>query len=223
MTPRGSPRSRRAQVFLVDDHAVLRAGLAELINRESDMRVCGEAPSAEEAMKVLASLAPDVVIVDLLLKGTSGLELLKNLKSRYPKLPVLVLSMHDESIFAERALRAGARGYIMKEEAVDEVHAAIRRVLGGDIYLSPRMSNTLLRSLTHGKSAPRGSPVDQLSDRELEVFGMIGKGVGTSAIAQRLHLSIKTIQTYRANLKVKLNLKDGDELLKYAIHSVRNM
>jgi DNA-binding NarL/FixJ family response regulator len=214
--------SKRRKVFLVDDHPVLRNGLTELINRSDDLLVCGEASTAEDGLRKISELKPDLAIVDLSLDGASGLELVKNLKIRLPETPVLVLSIHDESFYAERCLRAGARGYIMKQEAIEEVKSAIRQILGGKIYLSPRMSERLLEAVARGEAARSGSPLDRLSDRELEVFEMIGRGRATAEIAKKLHLSVKTIETYQAKLKEKLNLKDAAELMRHALRWVED-
>lgn len=207
----------RKRIFLVDDHAVLRNGLAELINQSKEWMVCGEAATGEEGLQELLRLKPDLAIVDLALAGSSGLELLKNLRSRLPALPVLILSMHDESVYAERCLRAGARGYVMKHEAIDELRSAIRKVLDGGIHVSARASDRLMRAIAHGDAPGSESPVERLSDRELEVFELIGQGHGATEIARKLHLSVKTIETYQSKLKEKLSLKDASELLKHAL------
>jgi DNA-binding NarL/FixJ family response regulator len=210
-----------ARVLVVDDHPVVRQGLRLLIDHESDLEVCAEAETAADALQAITEHGPDVAVVDLSLKGTSGLELIKDIRVRHADLPVLVLSMSDEGVYAERALRAGARGYLMKEAATGEVLAALRRVLDGGLYLSDAMASRLLAQLVRGGPTDGGSPVDRLSDRELEVFGLIGRGLGTSEIARRLHLSPKTIETYRAHIKQKLGLADATELLQHAIYYVR--
>jgi DNA-binding NarL/FixJ family response regulator len=207
----------RRKVFLVDDHAVVRNGLAQLLNQAPDLIVSGEAPSAEEALTKIDAALPDVVIVDLTLGDTGGLELLKSLKARHPELPALVLSMHDESYYAERCLRAGARGYIMKKEAIEQVEHAVRQVLDGKVYVSPRMSDQFLEAVGGARA---GSPVSRLTDRELEVFECIGEGLGASEIARKLRLSVKTIESYQAKLKDKLNLKDTSQLFQFALHWV---
>ncbi|MBE3070212.1 MAG: response regulator transcription factor [Planctomycetes bacterium] len=211
-----------ARVLVVDDHPVVRQGLALLINHEPDLAVCGEAATAAEALKAIADTRPDVAIVDLSLKGASGLDLIKDIKVRHPGLPVLVLSMSDENVYAERALRAGARGYMMKEEATEKVLTALRRVLAGAVYLSDAMASRLLSQFVAGDAPGGGSPVDRLSDRELEVFRLIGQGLGTGEIAHRLHLSPKTIETHRAHIKVKLGLDSGTDLLRQAIRFVED-
>jgi len=210
----------KTKIVIVDDHPIVRQGLAELINHEDDLVVCGQAEEAPEAMGVIKAIKPDMVIVDILLKETSGMELIKDIKARYPNLAVLALSMHDESLYAERALRAGAKGYIMKAEATEKVIGAIRKILSGDIYLSEPMAAKLIHKLVGGRTEVGASAIDRLSDRELEVFSLIGQGYGTRQIAEKLHLSVKTIETYRAHIKEKLNLSDAAELLQYAIQWV---
>jgi DNA-binding NarL/FixJ family response regulator len=216
------PSLERRKVFLIDDHAVVRNGLAELINQAPDLIVSGEAASAEEALAKIEAAPPDIAIVDLTLGDMSGLELLKSLKARHPSLPSLVLSMHDESYYAERCLRAGARGYIMKKEAIEQVEHAVRQVLDGKVYVSPKMSEEILQAVSRGGTAKSGSPVSRLTDRELEVFECIGGGLGASEIAKKLHLSVKTIESYQAKLKDKLNLKDTTQLFQYALHWVEH-
>jgi DNA-binding NarL/FixJ family response regulator len=213
------PGAKKKTVFVVDDHPLLRQGLALLINREPDLAVCGEAEEAQGAMKKIAAEKPDILIADISLNGPDGLDLLKNLRTLYPNLPVLVLSMHDESIYAERALRARANGYIMKQEATEKVLVAVRRILGGDIYLSDRMANKLLQQYISGASSDINSRLSALSDRELEVFRLIGEGRSTRQIAEKLHLSIKTVETYQAHIKEKLSLHSGRELVQHAIQS----
>ena len=200
------------QIMLVDDHPVMREGLAQMLNHEPDMTVCGQFENAARAFAALAAQLPDLVIVDLSLKGSSGLELVKDIKASYPKLKVLVLSMYDESLYAERVLRAGGAGYIMKEEATEQVLGAIRKVLNGDVYLSGRISSRLMHQLVGGKPPPDGSIMGLLSDRELEVFDLIGQGKGTRQIAEQLHLSVKTVESHRAHIKEKLHIDTAVEL-----------
>jgi DNA-binding NarL/FixJ family response regulator len=207
----------KTKILIVDDHPIVRQGLTELINHEQDLEVCGQAENAHQAIQVLKELKPDMAIVDISLKETSGLELIKDIKAQYPNLLVLALSMHDESLYAERALRAGAKGYIMKAEATEKVATAIRKVMSGEIYVSDRMSAKIVRKLVGGGPDVGASAIERLSDRELEVFHLIGQGFGTRQVAERLHLSIKTIETYREHIKLKLNLADASELLQYAI------
>ena len=207
----------KAKVLIVDDHPIIRQGLSELINHESDLIVCGHAEDAPEALVQIKESEPDMVIVDISLKETSGMELTKDIKAQYPNLPVLALSMHDEALYAERMLRAGAKGYIMKAEATENVVTAIRKILSGQIYVSDKMAAKMVRKLVGGGPDVGVSAIERLSDRELEVFQLIGQGHGTRQIAERLHLSIKTIETYREHIKEKLNLADANELLQYAI------
>jgi len=211
--------AKKKTVFVVDDHPLLRQGLAMLINREPDLAVCGEAEEAQAALKAIALHPPDILIADISLNGPDGLDLLKNLRAYYPDLPVLILSMHDESIYAERALRAHANGYIMKQEATEKVLVAVRRILAGDIYLSDRMARKLLHQYISGSPANARSELSILSDRELEVFRLIGEGHSTRQIAEDLHLSVKTVETYQAHIKEKLLLRSGRELVQRAIQS----
>ncbi len=219
MQGRADSRSKRT-VLIVDDHPIVRQGLAQLINQEKDLEVCGQAEDAHEAMQAIRQLNPDMVIVDISLKDTSGMELIKDLKIQHPDLPVLTLSMHDEAVYGERALRAGARGYVMKQEATGKVVTAIRRVLAGEVYVSEGMAAKMVSKLVGGGARTASSPADSLSDRELEVFRMIGEGFGTREMAEKLHLSIKTVETYRAHIKDKLGLQDANELLRTAIQWV---
>jgi len=216
---RSAEPPEKKTVFIVDDHPLLRKGLALLINREPDLAVCGEAEEAQTALKEIAANRPDVLIVDISLNGPDGLDLLKSIRSLYPDLPVLVLSMHDESIYAERALRARANGYIMKQEATEKVLIAVRRILAGEIYLSDRMASKLLHQYINRASPDVTSQLSSLSDRELEVFRLIGEGRGTRQIAEKLHLSVKTVETYQAHIKEKLSLRTGRELVQHAIQS----
>jgi DNA-binding NarL/FixJ family response regulator len=206
----------KCKVFLVDDHPIVRQGLALFIEREPDLMVCGEAEDATSALQAIRDAAPDFVILDISLNGPDGLELLKTLRVRYPNLPALVLSMHDESVYAERALRAGANGYIMKQEAADKVITAIRHILGGDVYLSDRLTKQMLQQFVNGSISPR-DPLAKLSDRELEVFRLIGAGHGTRQIADELHVSAKTVESYQAHIKEKLALRNARELVQYAV------
>ena len=219
-TRRSPDRRSRHTVLIVDDHPIVRQGLAQLIDQETDLQVCGQAEDAHEAMQAIRTLHPDMVIVDISLKSTSGIELIKDLKVQHPDLPVLTLSMHDEAVYGERALRAGAKGYIMKQEATEKVVTAIRRVLAGEVYVSDGMAAQMVSKIVGGGTKKAGSPVDRLSDRELEVFRLIGEGFSTREMAEKLHLSIKTIETYRAHIKDKLGFQDANELLRSAIQWV---
>ena len=204
-------------VLVVDDHPIVRHGLALLINREPDLMVCGEAADARSATEAIASLRPDLVILDISLGGPDGLELLKQIRTNNTSLPVLVLSMHDETTYAERVLRAGANGYIMKQEATDRVLAAIRVILEGQVYVPDRIASRLLRKYAHTSTVTARSPLAALSDRELEVFRMIGAGRSTRQIAEILHLSVKTVESYQAHIKEKLELRNAHELQYHAI------
>lgn len=207
----------KKRILVVDDHPIVRQGLALLINRETDLLVCGEAEDAMGAMHILSSAKPDVLIVDLSLNGPDGLDLLKNVRITHPTLPVLILSMHDELIYAERALRAGANGYIMKQVATEKVLVAVRRILAGEIYVSDRIANRMLKHYITGSGTAKNSSIADLSDRELEVFRLIGEGHGTRQIAEELHISIKTVESYQAHIKDKLSLRSARELLQHAI------
>lgn len=206
----------KAKILLVDDHAVVRFGIAQLINRQPDMMVCGEEEDASRAMSAITTLKPSLVIADISLKDSSGLELMRNIKAQYPGLPVLVVSAHDESVYAEVAFRAGALGYLMKEEALEKIVVAIRRVLGGTIYVSDTLASKMLQQQIRGQTSINDSPVKSLSDRELEVFQLIGQWKTTREIAEELHLSIKTIEYYREQIKRKLDLKNAAELTQRA-------
>ncbi len=215
-----SKMSLIAKVLIVDDHPILREGISQLINQEEDLTVCGSVEDAYQGLDAIEKLKPSVVIVDISLKGMNGIELIKNIKTRYVKLPILVLSMHDESLYAERVLRAGARGYIMKQEATGKVLIAIRKVLKGEIYVSEKIAARMLEKCVDGGSEKGTSPLDLLSDRELEVFQLIGKGCGTRQIAKELHLSIKTVETYREHIKQKMKLENATELVRHAVQWV---
>lgn len=204
----------KSRIFIVDDHPIVRKGISNMLGR--DFVVCGEAENVEDALRTIAKIKPDLVIVDLSLKGASGLELLKDLQIRHPDIPTLVMSMHDETLFAERVLRAGARGYVMKAEAVNELDRAVRRVLAGNVYLSAAMSDRVLNAYGTGDKNPESSPLKRLSDREFEVFEMIGRGLPMREIAKALHLSVKTVETHRAHIKEKLGIPTALELVRHA-------
>jgi DNA-binding NarL/FixJ family response regulator len=212
----------KKKIMIVDDHPILRKGLSMLINQEPDLVVDGEAEDAQRAMELVETVRPDMVIVDISLPGIDGVELLKMMKLRHPDLPALVVSMHDEGLFAERVLRAGARGYLMKQEAADKVLVGIRRVLAGEIFVSSRVTTRIVERLLDGSPGKQNSPLDLLSDREFTVFQLIGQGFGTRQIAEKLHLSVKTVESYRSHIKEKLRLESGTDLLKYAIQWVQN-
>jgi len=221
--PEKTETQTRTKVFLVDDHPLVREWLTQLIQRESDLTICGEAEDTQEALQKIGDTKPDIVIADISLKTTHGLELVKDLQVRYPSLPVLILSMHDESLYAERVLRAGAKGYITKQEATKKILLAVRRVLAGEIYISEKMSSRMVHKMVLGRAAEQKSPIERLTDRELEVFQLIGCGQGTRRIAAELHLGIKTVESYRARIKEKLKLEDGTQLLQQAIQWVHSL
>jgi len=210
------------RVFIVEDHPVTRDGLVQLINYQDDLRVCGHAGTVAKAIGGVDEAEPDLVMVDVSLPDGHGIELVKDLKLRRPQARILVLSMHDEGLYAERAFRAGASGYIMKQEPTDTVLAAVRRILSGETYLSPRMQERVLNRFAAGKSASANSDVERLTDRELEVFELIGRGLGTRQIARQLRLGVSTVETHRAHLKEKLELESGTELTRRAVEWVNN-
>jgi len=208
---------RRIGILLVDDHPLVRERLAEIINREADLHVCGEAEDRHEALQAVQARQPDLVIVDLTLKTSDGLELIKDIHARWASLRMLVVSMHDESLHAERVLRAGALGYITKQEATRNILLAIRRVLDGDIYLNERIATHIIARLTTRGGITAITPAEVLADRELQIFELTGRGLNTREIASRLHIAAKTVETYRARIRNKLNLPDGSALLRSAI------
>jgi DNA-binding NarL/FixJ family response regulator len=207
----------KRRILLVDDHPLLRQGIGQLINEQPDLMVCGEAEDRASALQAAESTRPELAVVDISLKSQHGLELIKDFKVRFPGLLMLVLSMHDESFYGERALRAGARGYIMKREASEKVLEAIRHVLGGGVYASNRITGNILNKVTGWAGTSARPSLSVLSDRELEVLMLIGKGNGSRQIAKQLNLSVKTIEAHRANIKLKLNLESSHEVLQHAI------
>jgi DNA-binding NarL/FixJ family response regulator len=214
-TPKAKPAHKR--LLIVDDHPMMRTGLAQLIDSEGDLKVCAEADNAGQAINAVSKQKFDLALVDISLPDKNGLELIKDIRSMNPDLPILVVSMHDEMIYAERVLRAGARGYIMKQEGGQKFLQAIRQVLAGQVYVSEKMSARILEALSGSQGLNTNSPVRRLSDREFEVFQLIGQGIGTKEIAIRLRLSVKTVEVHRANIKQKLNLLTSTELLRYAV------
>jgi DNA-binding NarL/FixJ family response regulator len=214
----GGDGRKPAKVLIVDDHPVVREGLTALISAQPGLVVCGGAESPTEAIRLFEETAPDLVIVDISLKGGDGIELIKRIKTRNESARILVSSMHDESLYAERALRAGSMGYIGKQESTSKIIAAIRGVLDGRVYLSERMADRLLHRVVSGRE--EGSPIESLTDRELQVFDLIGQGLNTRQIANRLHLSSKTVETYRGRIRAKLNLGPGFELTRFAMQWV---
>ena len=209
----------KSRVYLIDDHPLLVQGVSELIDAEGDMKVVGSTGEWTNALKQIPELKPDVVVLDITLARANGIEVLKNLRVHFPELKVLMLSMHDENLYAMRSLRAGASGYIMKVSAAEEVVSALRQILGGDIYLSARVAKQTMMSLVGRRKEGAGSSMDDLSDRELEVFQMVGDGMSTRQIAERLHLSVKTIETHKSHIKEKLHLESATQLAQHAIHA----
>lgn len=207
----------KKKVLVVDDHPLVRERIAELITLEPDLVVCGEAEDVRQALEAVAQRKPDIVIVDITLKNSYGIELIKQLKGLYPDLPTLVLSMHEESMYGERALRAGAKGYLNKQEATKKVVDAIRRILRGDIYVSDSLAGSLVRKVAGGNAESGESPVDVLTDREREVFEFLGQGLAVKEVAERLGISAKTIEAHREHIKQKLNYKTSGELFRFAI------
>lgn len=208
------------RVLIVDDHPMMREGLAQLIDHEPDLAVCAQADTASAALQAINTHAPDLVLVDISLPDRSGLELIKDVHALKPELPLLVVSMHDETLYTERVLRAGGRGYVMKQEGGKKLMQAIRQVLGGQIYVSEKMSSRILETFSGRRGQTGHSPVERLSDREFEVFQLVGRGQGTRGIAQQLHLSVKTVEVHRANIRKKLELSSGTEVVRYAIRWV---
>lgn len=206
----------KTKILLVDDHPLVREGLANLIQQQPDLEVCGEAAGQPEALQLMGAVLPDVAIVDISLEHGSGLELMKSIKAMHPSVVMLAVSMHDESLYAERALRAGARGYLMKREAAKKVIQGIRAVLAGQLFVSEKISALMAERFVAGRTAG-ASPIDLLSDRELEVFQLIGRGLGTRQISEHLHVGFKTVQAYSARIKEKLQLANATELLRAAM------
>jgi len=217
----GKSPPEKTRILIVDDHPLFCEGLRRMIDRHPALTVCGQAPDAASAMKAVAELKPDLALVDISLEKTNGIDLIKSLKAKHEELPILVVSMHDESLYAERALRAGAQGYIMKNQPIKIVRDAIFKVLAGDIFLSEKMSTSVLARLLLGKRDEPVSPVEQLSDRELEVFQMLGEGKSSRQIAQDLNLTIPTIHSFRNRIKEKLQFRNSTELTLHAMQWVR--
>jgi DNA-binding NarL/FixJ family response regulator len=210
----------RRRLLLVDDHPMMRAGLAQLINKQADLEVGGEAGNPAEALQEIGRVRPDLVVTDITMPGRGGVEFIKDALAVHAGLPILVVSMHDELIYAERALRAGARGYVMKEAGAEKLLQAIRKVLTGEVYVSERTSANLLDSLTGRRPRGSNSPIEKLSDREFEVFQLIGQGKSTRDVAQELHLSPKTVDVHRGRIKEKLGVKDATSLVRHAVRWV---
>jgi DNA-binding NarL/FixJ family response regulator len=221
MSQRGkTPKPKR--ILIVDDHPMMREGLAQLIGNDPGLEVCGEAGDAREALEKIRSLKPDLVLTDITLPGKNGLELLKDIQAMHPGVLVLVISMHDETLYVERVLRAGGRGYVMKQEGGKKIAQAIRQVLDGKIHVSEKMSAKILEVFSGHRASMAASPVERLTDREFEVFQMIGQGLDTKQMADKLHLSPKTIEVHRANMKTKLKVTSMSELIRYAVRWVES-
>lgn len=215
--PAKSKPEKKTRLLIVDDHPLVRERIGELIGQQPDLEVCAEAESARDAIKAVQTFAPDMAIVDITLKDSYGIELVKQLRELDPKLLMLVVSMHEESMYGERALRAGARGYLAKHEASKKIIDAIRKIMRGEIYVSDELNRVLLQKLAGAKSAQGESPIDILTDRELEIFQLLGQGIVVREIAERLFLSVKTVEAHRENIKQKLQFKTSNELLRFAI------
>lgn len=214
--------ARPTRILVADDHPIVRLGIRQMLGNEPDLTVCAEAATPEAALEALRTEQPDMALVDLSFEGLNGLDLIRQMRQIVPDLPVLVLSMHDESLFAQRSLRAGAKGYIMKAEAITHLVAAIRQILHGHIYVSERVSQQILEGV--GRSADgSGDRVGALSDRELQVLSLIGHGVGTADVAARLGISVKTVETYRSNIKSKLGLRDSTDLIRFAANWIERL
>ncbi len=208
------------RIYIVDDHPLVRQGLTQIVANETDMEICGEAEDSPAAIRGVGEANPDAIIVDISLKGANGLELIKNLKAIHEDIPILVFSMHDETIYAQRALRAGAKAYVMKKESPSKVVDAIRKIIQGEIYVSPSVADQVLHQIVNGPGNVSTSPVDRLTDRELEVVQLIGRGLSSREIAESLHLSVKTIESHRAHVKEKLSLRNATELVQFSVQWV---
>jgi DNA-binding NarL/FixJ family response regulator len=208
---------RKTRILIVDDHPVFRFGLSSLIDAQPNLTVCGQAGAAPQALDAMRTLDPDLVVLDVSLPGTNGIELIKLIKAEKPRLAILVVSMHDETLYGLRGLKAGALGYVMKSEAMDHIVEAVAAVMAGKVYVSPKFSEKLIFRAIQSPDSSTTSPVDLLSDRELEVLHLIGKGNSSISIAKQLHRSVKTIETHRAHIKEKLGFRDSEEMLRFAI------
>ena len=220
LTGKKPKRDPAKRIVIIDDHPLFRKGLEQLIASNEGFAVCGEGANAAEGLSILRKLKPDLAIVDVSLPGANGIELIKNIRAEFPKLPVLVLSMHDESLYALRSIRAGAQGYVMKQEALENVVRALHEIMDGRPYLSPTMSAKLITKFASGSENGKANPTDKLSDRELEILQLIGKGHEVRDIATELHLSPKTVETHRAHIKEKLNLANARQVARYAVQWV---
>jgi DNA-binding NarL/FixJ family response regulator len=216
------PGKMKTRILIVDDHPIVREGIETILNHEQDLEVCGQAEDAFGALRAIVEWKPDIAIVDISLKNSNGIDLTKTIKARYPEMSVIVLSVHDESVYAERALLAGAKGYLMKDVAAEYIVTAIRTVLRGEIYVSAAIAKKFMHVIAGDKAGIAKTAIDHLSDRELETFRLIGEGYSVSKIAEQLHLSVKTVETYRSRIKEKLGLADASQLLQYSIQWARN-
>ncbi|GEP45615.1 response regulator [Brevifollis gellanilyticus] len=220
---KAAPAEVKKRVMIVDDHPIFRDGITQLINTQPDLQVCGSVCSANLALSAVEELKPDMIVLDISIQGTNGIELMKSIRAQHPTLPAMMLSSHDENLYAERALRAGARGYVMKSAAPEQVIEGIRRILGGGLYLSEAIGSRLLDTFLNGRGPTTGgSGVEQLSDRELEIFRALGEGRGTREIARTLFLSVKTVETHRAHIKEKLKIQSANELVRAAVEWVNS-
>lgn len=222
MQAAASQEIKAKRLVLIDDHPIVRKGLRELLGDDFSFAICGEADNAQEALAVIRESHPDCAIVDVSLEGGNGISLIKRIKSMYPDLPCLVFSMHDETLYAERALKAGASGYVMKQTDPDNMIQALHKILDGDIYLSEKMSRLLVHKLISGKGSASGAGVDNLSDRELEIFQLFGRGLTSRQISEQLCISIKTTESHRARIKEKMQFSNSAELVQYAIKWVQS-
>ena len=209
--------AKKTTIFIVDDHPLMRKGMGMTLQSELEFEVIGQSETAEEALKEIPKLKPDVAVIDISLPGMNGIELIKNLVIQIPELKILVVSRHDEELYAERSIRAGAKGYLMKLEAGDTLVTAVRQILNGNLFLSPEIGNQMIMKLAGNKAAQSNDPLELLSDRELEVFELTGKGDSTKEIAEKLHVSVKTVESYRARIKEKMDLNSANDLLRRAV------
>ncbi len=209
--------SVKTKILIVDDHPMMREGLGHLIANEPDLTICGEAEESTQAMRQIEEFRPDLVLSDLTLPGKSGLEMIKDIQTQYPEIKVLVISMHDEELYTERVLKAGARGYVMKQEGGKRILEGIRTVLRGEIFVSAKMSSKLLQMISGGTNRGKDNPLKNLTDREFEIFNLIGAGLSTAEISTKINISVKTVEVHRANVKAKLGLRSAAELLRYSV------
>lgn len=219
---KSSRSSAKQRILLVDDHPIMRQGLVQLIENEKDLKVVGEADNAADAMALIPRIKPNLVLTDITMPGKNGVEFIKDLKAIHPEIEILVLSMHDESLYAERVLKAGGRGYVMKHEGGKNLISAIRKVLNGQIFVSEKMASKILEVFSGHRPTTKTSPIEGLTDREFEIFQWLGKGLSTREIADQLHLSVKTVEVHRVNIKAKLKIKTASELIRHAVRWVES-